>query len=165
MTNKIKAGLVAALMLLGASGMAEAAQPDDKGKPEDVHHPVEECDGTFIKDQPPFDGLSVTVAYTGNMWIKISNEHVFVPTVTKGEVYTPDTLSSWPLNKNDKPQAISHVDYCVEGEVPPTEVTPSYPFVVPPLCGPSRTSTWTLLRWRVATRLLPPSRPSPRCRQ
>jgi LPXTG-motif cell wall-anchored protein len=85
-----------------------------------VRHPSGECDGVFIKDQPPFSGLSVTAAYTGNMWIKIATQHVAVPVVTKGDVITPSSLSSWPTNRNGHPQEVSHVDYCIE---PPTETT------------------------------------------
>ena len=95
-----------------------------EAKPDNVNHPVEECEGTFIKDQGPNSGLSVTVAYTGNMWIKAGNQHFAVPAVTKGEVYTPADVSGWPMNKPGTAYLeISHVDYCTE-EPPPTTTTP-----------------------------------------
>ena len=104
MKRIIVALAVAAGVLTIGAGTAEAT----------VRHPVDQCEGTFIKSQPPGSGFTVTAAYTGNMWIKIATQHVAVPAVTKGEVYTPRNVSSWPTNRNGRYQEISHVDYCVD---------------------------------------------------
>ena len=103
---------------LAVSSGATAATPPT------VDHPTEQCIGTFIESQPPGSGFTVTVAYTGNMWIKAGPVHFAVPAVTKGEVYTPQNVSSWPMNEPGNAYLeISHVDYCVT-EVPPTTEPP-----------------------------------------
>lgn len=131
--------LVAGVTWLGAGSPASATQPPT------VNHPVEECEGTFIKDQGPSSGFSVTVAYTGNMWIKISNEHVFVPAVTVGETYGPKDVSGWPTNKKGKYQEISHVDYCVDKQPPPQEpVISTLGLTYNQDCAPDETNTWRI---------------------
>lgn len=102
------ASLLASMIVLWLAWSVAPAQATG------VHHPKDECSATFIKDQPPYSGLTVTAAYTGDMWIKIATQHVYVPVVTEGDVITPQSLSSWPTNRNGKPQEISHVDYCVD---------------------------------------------------
>ena len=106
-------------VILALAGIAFIATP---ATATNVNHPSDECDGTFIKDQPPYEGLWMIVAYDGNMWIKIANQHVAVPAVSVGDYITQEHLSSWPNNKNGQPQEISHVDYCVED--PPETTVP-----------------------------------------
>ena len=115
--NTMKRIIVALALVAGVLSVGAAASAT---KPPTVNHPEDQCEGTFIKSQPPGSGFTVTAAYTGNMWIKIATQHVAVPAVTKGEVYTPRNVSSWPTNKNGRYQEISHVDYCIRPEVTTT---------------------------------------------
>ena len=131
---------VVAALLAGAA--LTLTSPVWAEKPPTVNHPTD-CSGTLIVDQPPNSGLTVTVAYTGTMYLKISNQHVTVPVVTVGEVYTPDNLSSWPRNQNSQPQEISHVDYCVE-TVDTTTTTTTTTTTQPPVVTVNTVPTTTV---------------------
>ena len=138
MKRLLMGGLTAVLV---AAGLALTA-PVEATQPPTVHHP--ECpDGqTLIKDQPPYSGLSVEVKYPGTLWIKAGPQHFPVPVVSVGEVYTPQGVSGWPMNRPGNAYLeISHVDYCTP-ETPPTTPPPTTapPTTAPPTTAPPTTA-------------------------
>ena len=124
MKRLLMGGLTAILV---AAGLALTA-PVEAKPPPTVHHPECPAGQTLIKDQPPYSGLSVTVKYPGTLWIKAGPQHFPVPVVSVGEVYTPQGVSSWPMNKPGNAYLeISHVDYCTPETPPPTDPPPTDP--------------------------------------
>jgi LPXTG-motif cell wall-anchored protein len=113
--TKLIWAILAGIVMLWVGG----ATPADATKPPTVHHPACPAGWTQIKDQPPHSGKSVTAAYSGTVWIKVATIHFEVPVVAKGDVITPQAVSSWPTNRNGKFQDVSHVDYCI----PPVDTT------------------------------------------
>jgi LPXTG-motif cell wall-anchored protein len=133
---------VAAGFVLGAAAvflsivMVAGYAVSATGKPPTVHHPACPAGWTQVVDQPPNSGLSVTAAYSGTLWIKVSNQHFEVPVVSAGDVITPESVSSWPTNKRGKYQEVSHADYCI----PPVTETTVPETTVPETTVPETTS-------------------------
>jgi hypothetical protein len=105
------AATLAAIVVLAGYGTAGATS---------VHH--QDCPEGWeqVVSQPPNEGFTVIVAYSGNLWIKVATQHFEVPVVSVGDVIGPEDVSSWPTNQNGKYQEISHVDYCIPPETTTT---------------------------------------------
>ena len=147
MNKRILGGLAVAAMLAGGlaltSGVAQAEQPVG------VDHPEDQCDGTFYESLGPNIGTSIVVAYSGDMWIKIGDQHILVRNVTKGQTVTPASVPSWPKDegKGLNPKEVSHVDYCVKPRLAaPPVLTASYDCVaklVSRVLAPASSDEWS----------------------